>query len=98
MRTLVTNEKTAAWFDGSMEVLNEVDILFGDGQSGRPDRVMRNQNQVVVVDYKFGEKKNAHIKQIRHYRYLIEQMGYENVDAFLWYVKLGEVIQARDLL
>jgi ATP-dependent exoDNAse (exonuclease V) beta subunit len=98
MRTLVTNEKTAAWFDGSMEVLNEVDILFGDGQSGRPDRVMRNQNQVVVVDYKFGEKKNAHIKQIRHYRYLIEQMGYKNVDAFLWYVKLDEVIQARDLL
>lgn len=82
----------SAWYDGSARVLNEVDILFGKGSSKRPDRVMIQGNEVVVVDYKFGERQDKrHPAQVRNYLRLIRKMGYERVDGYLWYVELGKI-------
>lgn len=80
------------WYDGSTRVLNEVDILFGKGLSKRPDRVMISGQKVVVVDYKFGEHtdKRYH-SQVRNYLKLIRQMGYKEVEGYLWYVELNKI-------
>lgn len=89
---LLDTPVAAEWYDGAGRVLNEVDILFGAGQSRRPDRVMITPEKVIVVDYKFGERQDKrHQSQVRNYLKLIRQMGYQEVCGFLWYVELGEI-------
>lgn len=89
---LLDNPEIAPWYNGEARILNEVDILFGNGLSKRPDRVMITGDRVIVVDYKFGEHpdKRYH-SQVRNYLKLIRQMGYEQVEGYLWYVELDQI-------
>lgn len=90
-RLLDTPEATE-WYDGRYRVLNEVEILFGSGLAKRPDRVMLRGDEVVVIDYKFGQRKlKAHQAQVREYLRLIREMGYRTVSGYIWYVELGKI-------
>ena len=92
MKTVLDQPDVRCWFDGTMHVLNEAEILFDNGKSRRPDRVMIQDKQVIVVDYKFGEQKdNRYRSQIKKYINLIQGMGYEQVEGYLWYVELNEI-------
>lgn len=93
LERLLRTPEVIPWYDGSACVLNEVEILFGKGQTKRPDRVMiRPDGAVVVVDYKFGEKRDErHRGQVRSYLRLIREMGYPSVTGYLWYVELGKI-------
>ncbi len=88
---LLTLPDVASWYDGSAKVMNEVDILFGKGLSKRPDRVMFFDDEVIVVDYKFGSvmSKRYH-QQVRQYIKLIREMGYVKIKGYLWYVELNK--------
>ena len=81
-----------SWFDGSWDcVRNEQTIVVpGETSVRRPDRVMTRGDRAVVVDYKFGELQAARYRtQIGSYMLLLRQMGYTDVEGYLWYVKLG---------
>jgi ATP-dependent exoDNAse (exonuclease V) beta subunit len=93
LRFLTAKEEVRHWFDGSMQVLNEVEILSGRGRAQRPDRVMIDKNRrVTVVDYKSGEQKElSHRRQIGKYMALIREMGYADVTGYLWYITLDEI-------
>lgn len=93
LEELLDMPEVLPWYDGTTRVLNEVDILFANGTTKRPDRVMIADDKVVVVDYKFGEiQDKRHHAQVRTYMKLIAQMGYENIEGFLWYVELGKTM------
>ena len=82
------------WFpiDGS-EVLNEVSLIDTDGQVYRPDRVVKTDGRVIIIDYKFGAHERMCERQMRKYTELWRRMGYECVTAYLWYVHSGEVME-----
>lgn len=95
----LTDPTIGEWFDGHWEqVMTEGAILQpkaglkGDDKlQRRPDRVMIDGKRAVVVDYKFGEKRATQYRaQIRRYGELLHQMGYTEVEGWLWYVKLGK--------
>jgi ATP-dependent exoDNAse (exonuclease V) beta subunit len=90
---LIRNGQVEKWFDGSMQVMNEAEILFGNGQSRRPDRIMIDSgNRVTVIDYKFGEQKErSHHSQVKKYISLIQDIGYRQVDGYLWYITLNDI-------
>jgi CRISPR/Cas system-associated exonuclease Cas4 (RecB family) len=53
---------------------------------------MINGKHAVVLDYKFGQNiEMSNVKQVRDYMYYLDQMGFEKVDGYLWYVELGEL-------
>jgi len=84
---LVNHRQVKDWFDGSWEVFTEREILLPDGKTYRPDRVMMKNGQTVVVDYKFGEKKDQlYKKQIGYYLKQIRNMGYDHPVGYIWYV------------
>ena len=84
------------WFDGTMYVLNEVDILFGEFFSRRPDRVMIAGNRVVVIDYKFGSHLDKRYnRQVLSYMKLISGMGYNRVEGYLWYIELNKIEEVK---
>ena len=83
------------WFSGTWELYNECAIVYtdeqGQMQTRRPDRVMRKDGQVVVVDFKFGKKNEAYRAQVQEYMDLLTQMGYTHIRGFLWYVFANEL-------
>ncbi len=88
--------RSAEWFDGEWDrVRNECEIIRpkGDG-SRRPDRVMIKGARCVVVDYKFGEiRSKSHLKQMERYMDLMSQMGYAEVEGYIWYIRQGEIVE-----
>lgn len=94
LQEYLSNELVAEWYSGKYRVLNEVQILLPKGTFVRPDRVMIRGKEVVVIDYKFGEKENKkYIRQVKFYADQIRKMGYVDVKAYICYIKLGKVVE-----
>ena len=77
------------WYSGEWTLFSECAIIYkekGVLQTRRPDRVMMKENQVVVVDFKFGKENPKYNKQVKGYMQLLSKMGYENITGYLWYV------------
>ncbi len=85
----VSHPMVSEWFSGKWQLYNECSILQhvnGELQVRRPDRVMIQGDNVVVVDFKFGNKKPEYTEQVLEYMHLLRQMGYQHVKGYLWYV------------
>ena len=77
------------WYSGKWTLFNECAIIYkekGVLQTRRPDRVMMKDDQVVVVDFKFGKENPTYNKQVKGYMQLLTKMGYKNITGYLWYV------------
>lgn len=86
------------WFSDRWRVLNECSIVkYVDGKAVkfRPDRVMRDENETIVVDFKFGKPKEEHQEQVRGYMNLLREMGYQNITGYLWYVYPNKVAEVK---
>jgi hypothetical protein len=90
--------KVKEWFSGKWELYNECAILShenGELQTRRPDRVMMKDNEVIVVDFKFGKPYPEYEHQVREYMTLIKNMGYTQVSGYLWYVFYNELEEIK---
>ncbi|MEM8566725.1 MAG: UvrD-helicase domain-containing protein [Bacteroidota bacterium] len=90
LKQLFKNPLVKQWFDESWQVRNEATILTKEGEY-RPDRVIWKKGETAVIDYKTGKKDDKYKKQILQYKDLLQQMGYEHIKAYLWYLREGEV-------
>jgi ATP-dependent exoDNAse (exonuclease V) beta subunit len=87
IQSLVENERVSRFFDDGWKVLSEREILLPTGKRERPDRVMINERETIVMDYKFGEKKQHKYKdRVKEYLKHIKQMGYPEPKGIIWYV------------
>ena len=91
----LSTPQAAPWFDGSWFIFNERSILSRDTNGvlavHRPDRVMTRNNETIVVDFKFGKRRDIYVSQVRNYCCLLKQMGHDNVRGYLWFVYSGEI-------
>ena len=87
-----------SWFDEEWsEVRNEHQIIIPNRLSTRrPDRVMIREERAVVVDYKFGAEEPKYKQQILDYCNLLREMGYHQVEGYLWYVIEGKIIKVTE--
>lgn len=91
---ILSDPGIAEWYSGKYRVINETEVLHPAFGFSRPDRIMIGDNEAIVVDYKFGEREEEQYKrQVRHYVRLIKEMGYNNVKGYVFYVKIGKVIE-----
>ncbi len=88
---LIAKPEIKHWYNGTYKVKNEASII-SQNEIKRPDRLMLNGDNIIIVDYKFGhQKEKKYNNQLKNYSALINEMGYKNVKAYLWYVMLNEV-------
>ena len=83
------------WFSPRWTVFNECNIMRlekGKIVEERPDRVITDGNETIVIDYKFGKPNRSYVKQVQSYMKLMTDMGYANVKGYLWYVTLNEIV------
>ena len=91
------NTLAASWFEPGWQIYNECTILSHDPVSGkmkenRPDRVLMRDGHVVVIDFKFGSKKEQHITQVGLYMSLLRQMEWKDVCGYLWYFYTNDIV------
>jgi len=88
LRTVVEHPEATRWFDGTGKIFNERAIIGGQLEtSRRPDRVIfYPEGHIEVVDYKSGEERKSHHRQVHEYMELLRQMGYTEVSGYLCYL------------
>ena len=92
IRRRLADERVAGWFSSRWTLYNECDILTADGNTYRPDRVMTDGNETIVVDFKFGTERDEYHNQVRGYMSLLTQMGHANVKGYLWFVYSNKIV------
>ena len=90
---ILTDSRVKEWFSNDWESVKCESAIIADGDIRRPDRVMIANERVVIVDYKFGDKRStSYRKQIAEYMHLISRMGkYKQIEGYVWYISLGEI-------
>ncbi|KQC01533.1 DNA helicase UvrD [Pedobacter sp. Hv1] len=74
------------------ESITEKNIIDAQGKMHRPDRLLLNDNEVIILDYKFTlEESDKHIEQVENYKNLMLAMGYQNVKTYLFYAISGKL-------
>ena len=98
IRRRLEHPKVADWFSPRWTLYNECAILSEeDGRTieRRPDRVMTDGKEWIIVDFKFGSPNEEHHTQVQQYMYLLRQMGHEQVKGYLWYVYTNKIVEVR---
>jgi ATP-dependent exoDNAse (exonuclease V) beta subunit len=96
IRKRIEHPQVADWYNKKWTLFNECTILSVDPHTGqtcerRPDRVMTDGQQTIVVDFKFGRPRLDYHEQVRQYMQLLSSMGYRNVCGYLWYVYSNQI-------
>lgn len=98
-QSVLSNPELKVLLDKPYTSFNEQTIISGAGESYRPDKVLIGIDQVVVIDFKFtGKPSQAHYKQVNDYRALLMEMGYQNIEAYLYYGFLKELVPVNATL
>ena len=90
----LNDKRVADWFSDRWTLFNECSILsIEDGQvcQHRPDRVMTDGHEWIVVDFKFGAPKPEYHDQVRQYMDLLASMGHDHIRGYLWYVYSNKI-------
>ena len=96
LKELVADPEVCHWFDGSFRVLNERSVLTGEKHLKRPDRIMLSEDQVIVVDYKSGEKElDKYQRQVSGYVKDLQRCGYSNVSGYIWYTQTNKRVRVN---
>ena len=95
------DQRVAEWFSDRWQLFNECSILsIEDGNvcQHRPDRVMTDGHEWIVVDFKFGSPKPEYQDQVRQYMNLIQEMTLTShsspltsIKGYLWYVYSNQI-------
>jgi len=92
LTALLKNEDINYFFTDFDDLKNEESILLPNGDWYQPDRVIVKDNKTIIVDYKTGDKKKTHIQQVEHYKILLSEMGYQNLETYLLYTKEAKLV------
>jgi hypothetical protein len=91
----VNHELLKDYFKENVQLKPEAGILTPKGDVFRPDRVIFNANETVILEFKTGLPKPGHEIQLNNYGEILLQMGYPGIRKFLVY--LDETITVRNL-
>ena len=94
LRKRLSHPKVADWFSPRWTLFNECTILSmenGEVKERRPDRVMTDGQEWIVVDFKFGAPKEEYHEQVREYMQLLTSMGHHHITGYLWYVYSNKI-------
>ena len=96
----IINPQVQEWFSKRWQLYNECTILeynkdTNEMEEHRPDRVMTDGKEFVVVDFKFGKEREEYKKQVQQYMEILIRMGHKKVSGYLWYVVKNNVVEVK---
>lgn len=76
------------WRNGNMQRLSEREMINSGRELRRPDLVLYNQQETLVIDFKFTEERSSHQRyqrQVQEYIELLQQTGFTNIAGYILY-------------
>jgi ATP-dependent helicase/nuclease subunit A len=92
IQDLVRRPVVKEWFEEGNIVLNEASVLMPDSVTKRPDRIIVREGEATIIDFKFGEENPYYLSQVRQYRKILSEMGYNVAHAYLWFVDADKIV------
>ena len=90
IKNIISHKILSPYFEESLLIYNEKDIITKSGLILRPDRVVVNKNnEAVIIDYKTGSENIKHEQQLLDYQYILEEMDFKVTKKILVYINDG---------
>jgi ATP-dependent exoDNAse (exonuclease V) beta subunit len=90
-RTFFEHSKKIHLFEGAIEIINEELILFAEGLSKRPDKIIVKADEIIILDFKTGKENKEHLLQLETYQSIIESMYDRKARIFIYYSEIDEL-------
>jgi ATP-dependent exoDNAse (exonuclease V) beta subunit len=84
--SIVQHPLLRSYFQPGQIIINEREILTESGQVIIPDRLVIDQQNVTVIDYKTGKPNENHRLQIDNYALVLQKLNYKVLDKILVYI------------
>lgn len=92
IQSYLHNPLAKNWFNNYYQIKTEATILAKNIK--RPDRVMIGEDEIVVVDYKFGsEELSRHHQQVREYLQLVQKITHKKAKGYVWYMESNKIVE-----
>ena len=91
IKKIFEDKKFLRYFQ-SEKCLNEKEIISAHGKKLIPDKLVFDNDNLIVVDFKTGQKTINHVEQILSYVQILKEFGYTNVTGELYYTESGEIV------
>jgi len=89
---ILEDENIRSFFIDDELLFVENDILCPDGMVYRPDRVIRKEGIVFIIDFKSGKRSDQHKIQLGNYCKILHEMGFNNPKGVLIYLSERDVV------
>ncbi len=86
LNKIINHPQLHSYFNQNNTVYNEQEIVTSDKKIIIPDRLVVNNNEVAIIDYKTGNPDKKHHKQIINYSEVLENLNYTIQKKILVYI------------
>ena len=86
IKEIVNHPELKDYFDKNAVTITERELLTDTGQVLIPDRLVFNDKEVVIIDYKTGKPSQNHQRQIDNYASVLQKMKFDVVHKILVYI------------
>jgi len=83
------------WTSDYFQVLSEVEFCDEKQRIHRPDKVLVNDEQTIIIDFKTGKKETGHHQQVAEYCRLLHLTGMKNISGHLIYTSEKEAVKVE---
>jgi ATP-dependent exoDNAse (exonuclease V) beta subunit len=95
IKEIVNHNDLQPFFSNQNTVLNEKTIIQKEGNLVKPDRMVVNNKEIYLLDYKTGAHQAKYTTQLENYQNAIEKMGFKVTKKALVYI--GETLEIVNL-
>jgi ATP-dependent helicase/nuclease subunit A len=94
LELLIAQPALEHWFDKAQWIWMERALFLPNGTMLRPDRVVKYDDQIVVIDYKTGQASDTYDHQIKQYTEALKLLYPTSVvGGYLWYLESNSIVQ-----
>ncbi|MCZ8021695.1 MAG: UvrD-helicase domain-containing protein [Cyclobacteriaceae bacterium] len=96
IQQIVYHPQLENWFSSSWQIKTEASILLPDAGEKRLDRLMLNDKEIFILDYKSGEERKEDQLQMKEYMTIVRTMYQLPVKGFLYYLGLDKLVEVKN--
>ncbi len=93
---LINHPLLAESFAPGVESKLEAELVTGNGEVLRPDRIVFKNSEVLLIDYKTGKENNkVYFRQMLQYESALLSMGYRKIKKMLVYIDDLNIVEVK---
>lgn len=87
--------KNNAWTSDRFRILRETALCDAQGNILRPDYVLMNGSECIVIDFKTGKREDKYKQQVADYCVVFRETGYTHTSGYIIYTNTAEVLRVE---